>query len=529
MLTYRWLPVALLFASSTSSALPPNAAPGLRPGANHHTGDDGFVADLGREPEPGEEKLRMHEHFVAVRARLAARPATKPELEAKRQQLLAALDTYIAHDITPDNDALPWRTPVFIDGKGTICAVGYLIQESAGRPLAEKIAASHRYSFIEDIAKDMPEVRDWVAASGFTLDELGQIQPGYMGPDVLQYHPFALAKDTDTLDGAYASNGMTGTIRGRKMEGAWVLRDDQGVVHGSGELHRGAGTWTSFYASGAKMAEGAYARNRPSGRWRFFFDSGHLAAEGSFRAGVRTGDWRFYYDDAATTPIAIGAFDQTGRVDGTWKHFDAKGALLATSAADVVPASWHVEHQLFWSAAYRIDIAPSGDGITHRIHEGTISGDDHRLDELATADGRERVYLRYDTSDMFDASGHKLVQVAGGWRADDCKWNAARKRAARAGDLAQLHGLIWNETDQLCAAGALVPRARAARLTQLAGSMTAVRAASPELLQELALDDKTPTDLTSVLAANMALDIEWPHVDGRFVQVFKTLPGYTHI
>src|SRR6476659_2669563 len=92
------LPIALVTLASTASfALPPNAPRHLRTGANHHTGDDGFVAHQGHAPTPGEdEKLRMHEHFVAVRARLAAKPATRPELEARRQQILAHLDAYIA-------------------------------------------------------------------------------------------------------------------------------------------------------------------------------------------------------------------------------------------------------------------------------------------------------------------------------------------------------------------------------------------------------------------------------------------------
>ena len=537
----RWISLALLLTTTTTTttsfALPPNAAPGLRPGANHHTGDDGFVADLGREPTPGEEKLRMHEHFVAVRARLAALPATRPDLEGKRHQLLAALDTYIGQGVTPDNDVLPWRTPVFIDDKGVICAVGFLIQQSAGRPLAEKVAAAHRYSFIEDIAKDMPEVRAWVAESGFTLDELGQIQPGYQGPEVMQFHPFDLAKhrtgDDESADaphvddGPYDHDGMTGAIEKRLMEGPWELSNAAGIVLGSGTFHHGAGTWTSFYADGAKMAEGAFAHNRPSGTWKFFHGTGYLAAEGRFQAGQRTGTWKFYYDTAAQTPIAIGAFTPSGYVTGTWKHFASTGKLLLTSSTDEVPAQWEEYHPLFWSAAYRLQLQPR-DGITHRIHTGTISGDSHRLDELATTDGRERAYLRYDDNTLFDTAGHKLVSVDGTWRADDCKWSAARRRAAKSGDIAALHGLIYKATDEVCAQGELVAPDRAARLTRLAGSLTTVRAASPELLEKVALGDQAAAaSLTDTLAANMSLDIEWPHVDGKFVALFETLPGYT--
>jgi hypothetical protein len=70
-----------------------------------------------------------------------------------------------------------------------------------------------------------------------------------------------------------------------------------------------------------------------------------------------------------------------------------------------------------------------------------------------------------------------------------------------------------------------VPAARAAQVTKLVASMDEVRAATPTFLKELALGDDAPADLTNVIAASMSLDIEWPQVDGRFVQLYKTLPG----
>jgi len=520
--------LASIGAARTGSALPPNAPAALRPGANHHTGDDGFVAHLGRAPRPGEEKLRMHEHFVAVRARLAAGKAPRPELEAKRQQILAYLDAYIAKGTTPDNAHLPWRTPVFIDDAKTICAVGYLIEQSAGRALADKIAEHHRYDFIEDIAKDMPEVRAWVESSGFTLDELGQIQPGYQGPDVLLWTVWNERNDeTKIHDGAYELDNLHGTVRRKKMEGTW-LRQDGETVLGRGQFHRGNGAWTSFFPSGATLAEGRYAKNEPSGAWRFYHESGHLAAEGRFRRGQRTGDWKFYYDVAEPTLIAEGSFGRGGYVVGTWRHYDTKGALLATSVAST-PDSFNEGEQLFWSIGYLVDVVPSANHIEHRIHQGSIDGGPIRLDMLAS--GEERIYLRDGSDDIYDVGGHRLVAVDGGWRADDCHWNKARKHAARTGDVAALHGMIFKETDEharSCAAGDLVPRARAARITALVGSMSEVRSASPAFIQGLALASEEPTDLTNMIASSMSLDIEWPHVDGRFVQVYKTLPGYVY-
>jgi hypothetical protein len=519
--------LASVGALHTSAALPPNAPAGLRAGANHHTGDDGFVAHLGRSPGPGDEKLRMHEHFVAVRARLAARKATRPELEATRQKILGYLDAYIAKGTTPDNAHLPWRTPVFIDDAKTICAVGYLIEQSAGRPLADKIAAAHRYDFIEDIAKDMPEVAAWVASSGFTLDELGQIQPGYRGPDVLLWHAWPETEDLKIEDGPYALDDLRGTFRHRKMEGTWVREVDE-TVRGRGQFHRGNGAWTSYFASGAVLAEGRYANNKPSGPWRFFHESGHLAAEGRFWRGQRVGDWKFYYDVAEPTPIAAGRFDGRGFVEGTWNHYDANGALLATSVVST-PDSFTKKRkeQLFWSIGYLVDVVPTANHLAHRIHQGSIDGAPIRLDLIASGD--ERVYLHGD--DVYDSDGHRLVRTDAGWRADDCHWSKAKKRFARAGDVSALHGLIFqgsDETAETCTTGVLVSPARAARVAALVGSMDEVRSASPAFVQQLALEDERPTDLTNVIASSMSLDIEWPHVDGRFVQVYKTLPGLTH-
>jgi hypothetical protein len=517
--------LASVGALHTAAALPPNAPAALRAGANHHTGDDGFVAHLGRAPGPGDEKLRMHEHFVAVRARLAARKATRPELEANRQKILGYLDAYIAKGTTPDNAHLPWRTPVFIDDARTICAVGYLIEQSAGRPLADKIAAAHRYDFIEDIARDMPEVRAWVESSGFTLDELGQIQPGYRGPDVLLWHAWPETDDRKIEDGPYALDDMTGGFRHRKMEGSWLHQDGDTVL-GRGQFRRGNGAWTSYFASGATLAEGRYASNKPSGPWRFFHESGHLAAEGSFQRGARVGDWTFYYDVAEPTPIAVGRFDRHGYVDGTWRHYDPRGALLATSVVST-PEPFKQGKQLFWSIGYLVDVAPTANHLEHRIHQGSIDGAPIRLDLIASGD--DRVYLRGE--DVYDSEGHKLVRTSAGWRSDDCHWTKAKKRAARAGDVAALHGMIFHVTDENpedCTTGGLVSPTRADHIAALVGAMDEVRSASPAFIQKLFLEQEPAADLTNVIASSMSLDIEWPHVDGRFIQVYRTLPGFSH-
>ena len=135
-------------AAGDSGSTLPNPDTRFREGANHHTGDDSFVAAFGRKPGAQDsEKVRMKMHFEAVRAWLASRPATSPARETRRHEILGYLDNYIAKGTTPQNDHLPWRTPVFIDDDHTICAVGYLIEQSAGRALPETIAKERSRPF----------------------------------------------------------------------------------------------------------------------------------------------------------------------------------------------------------------------------------------------------------------------------------------------------------------------------------------------------------------------------------------------
>src|ERR1041385_2648873 len=157
----------------------------LRDAANHHIGDVSFEAKFGRAPTPADsESERMHLHLQYAHDLLAGKPATSPDLEKKRAATLATLQDYVNKRITPQNTHAGVRTPVFIDDYGTICAVGYLIEKSVGRALPEKIAKKHRYDYIEDIAAAMPEGSNWVKESGFTLDEIASIQPGYERPAV---------------------------------------------------------------------------------------------------------------------------------------------------------------------------------------------------------------------------------------------------------------------------------------------------------------------------------------------------------
>lgn len=561
--------LSLVLASSTAYALPPGAT-GLREGANHRVGDASFVAAFHRAPTSADaEALRMRTHLAFIRDKLAAAPATSDALAARRTELLGYLGDYIAKGTTPLNTHLPWRTPVFIDDFGNICAVGYLIERSAGRELAETIANAHRYDYLEDIAAAMPEVRAWIAASGFTLDELASIQPGYQEPAVeswVRWDPPARKTGTFTHTAQYTNIVTTGAFKRGRMEGTWTVAHGDKIL-GKGTLHRGAGTWTSFDLDGKRIAEGPFVANDPHGTWTFFHPSGNVAATGRFENGYRDGRWTFFYDSDARTPIAKGRF-VNGSLSGTWRHFDATGTLLATSRFAQTP------HEQDFGWPYLLDVRPGPDGVHHEIH--TTGGvDSDRLD-LLSFDG-ERIYVQRHYSDpvvLIDDDGMVLEKVGDTWRTGSCSWPKKRKAIAHAGDLVTLHGLLaHNQTDEGCqAAKTVVGTKRAAKLDVIAASLASVRAPNPTFVKQLALgverirdvgwnedqvsptgqptnpasandsdsatsdvdgdaslaagDDDNPPDLRELLASNMGWYVEWPHIDGRFIQLFHTVPGY---
>ncbi|MBK8658760.1 MAG: T9SS type A sorting domain-containing protein [Bacteroidetes bacterium] len=94
-----------------------------------------------------------------------------------RAQLLDALSAYAKAGIFPINDYLPYQNPIFIDRRGTHCAVGYLMMKSGHESLAREIDAHEKFAYVDEIKTD--GVEEWAGEHGFTIDELAWIQPGY--------------------------------------------------------------------------------------------------------------------------------------------------------------------------------------------------------------------------------------------------------------------------------------------------------------------------------------------------------------
>ena len=526
--------------ASTALATPPGDPRGFTEGANHHIGNAGFLALHDRAPteHDGDHDL-VRAHFLYARALLSSRPATKPELEARRAELLSYFDQYIAAGVTPKNTYVPWRSPVFIDAKGQICAVGYLIERTAGRDLAEKIAKHHRVAYIEDIAAAEPVVAAWVASSGFTLEELATIQPGYEGPEVGFDHGW----DDEALpaDGPYTApdGGMVtnGAFANGKMVGMWTTTDHEGHRVGTGEMKAGSGTWKSTYPDGTRKAIGRYVANHPNGHWTFYHPSGKVAAEGRLDKGLRVGEWTFYADDDAKTVVARGGFTK-GMTDGVWKHYDPAGKLLAVTES---VAGGKTGKDSYFSETLKLRVTPDAAGVIHEAQSG-IPASDWRLDVYRK--GKAKLFVD-QTGEIRDLDGHMLTHDHGQWMQSDCSWDAARKRAAHSDDITKLSHLVVNggfsqEADAKCAKSPVAAE-KAKELDVLEASRHAVRSPTPAYVRDYLPDEKPTTDapdpddtrykidtkdLASIIAGNMAWYMEFPHIDGMFTAVHQTLPGF---
>ncbi len=337
-----------------------------------------------------DEHVRMRDHLAHIRDVLSRAPSTSEGREPTRRALVAHLDSYIARGVTPENTHFGFRTPVFVDDAGRICAVGYLIEQTAGRALVEDIARTHRYAELETIYRDRADVRSWVLASGFTLEELASIQPGYIAA-IDDWQPWSIeaGRITSKPDEAADDSGMVsylrpvrggdddkpikpaifrGALADGSMVGPWTFRDADGSMRGSGTFQAGAGIWRSLDGSGRRMAEGPCDKNLPHGAWRLYHPSGRVAAEGAMAAGRRVGPWTFYHDDPAGAPLARGSFDRGG-LRGKWNHYDAKGHLLAMYT-EAVPAALR---QVGWldpeggtsGIAHLVTVTPGSDGVSH--------------------------------------------------------------------------------------------------------------------------------------------------------------------
>jgi hypothetical protein len=150
---------------------------------NPVVGDASYVARFGHQPTASTsdfERIQTHLAYAEQQLRQhtpAGLPATQ---RRQRAHLLDLLHAYWQAGVFPSNEAPDGqRHPCFIDRAGRICAVGYLVEQTAGRAAAERI--NERFQYHELLAMHDPGLSRWVGSSGLSLAECALIQPSY-GP-----------------------------------------------------------------------------------------------------------------------------------------------------------------------------------------------------------------------------------------------------------------------------------------------------------------------------------------------------------
>jgi len=100
-----------------------------------------------------------------------------------RVRCLSHLLEYIKRGEFPqpalNQDAPQDRRPCFRDDSGCVCAVGYLVEKTAGVGAVTTINDAHKYEYIYTMKDNCQLLLDWQHQMGLSLPELAMIQPTY--------------------------------------------------------------------------------------------------------------------------------------------------------------------------------------------------------------------------------------------------------------------------------------------------------------------------------------------------------------
>lgn len=204
-------------------------------------GDISYIHTFGHQPSAAtNEKTRLQTHLKYVEELLRNKDISTltAEQRAHRFKLLDLLREYWNAGVFPKNYDYPdQRIPCFIDKDGNICAVGYLIEQTAGRQLAEEINSKFKYEYL--LAMNDPKIDSWVRASGLTKEECAMIQPAY-NPVVTESNiPAVNGVSSAALSGVNLSFNIINAVqisKGADNKLVPIL----GLVTGAGQITLGA-------------------------------------------------------------------------------------------------------------------------------------------------------------------------------------------------------------------------------------------------------------------------------------------------
>jgi hypothetical protein len=192
-----------------------NGRPANKNSINPVLGNASFVQKYGHEPgmEAGEdERIQTHLLYAEELLRNKNTDHLPVAVAENRNHLLNLLHNYAIAKKFPKNYDYPGeRKPCFIDRDANICAVGYLVEQTAGRDAAIAINNKYQYETIAAMKGDAL-LTGWVAQSGLTLEECAMIQPTYGWPITPAPDPQPAPND-QVISKAYGvTTGISGGI-----------------------------------------------------------------------------------------------------------------------------------------------------------------------------------------------------------------------------------------------------------------------------------------------------------------------------
>ncbi len=153
-------------------------------------GDISFEKKFGHKPnQTTDNNLRIKTHLEYVENLLRKKDVSNLSVELKknRNRILDLLHNYWTNEKFPKNyDYTDQRKPCFIDKDETICAVGYLIQQTTNKKTVFDINKNHKYD--ELLEMNYKTVDNWIENSGLTKVECAMIQPTYGPSPIYTYN-----------------------------------------------------------------------------------------------------------------------------------------------------------------------------------------------------------------------------------------------------------------------------------------------------------------------------------------------------
>lgn len=204
-------------------------------------GDISYIQTFGHQPtKETDETTRIQTHLKYVEKLLRNKVISSLTAKQKenRKKMLDLLNEYWTAGVFPKNFDYPdQRIPCFIDKNGNICAVGYLIEQTASRQVAEEINSKFKYEYL--LAMNDPKIDSWVQASGLTKEECAMIQPAYGPAPKDNYISPSYGISSSLIGGLNLSlntiNGIQ-TSKGANSMTAPIL----GLITGAGQITLGA-------------------------------------------------------------------------------------------------------------------------------------------------------------------------------------------------------------------------------------------------------------------------------------------------